>query len=187
MLGGLGDHAGVEVRGDALGQGAGDGHAVGLGDELGELGGEGSELLRRDLGAALEQLGLIALMQDVQADAGLAGDGREVVLDAVGIHEGAHVGAHVATEQAGRHDVIAELAQDAAHVQALAARGLLGGDAVDVVDDQLVELIRGVDCGVHGYGQNHVHSFSRGQPTGPGSTQCLRHAARPSRASPPVG
>ena len=159
MLGGLGDHAGVEIRGDALGQGTGDGHAIGLGDELGELGGEGGELLGGNLGAALEQLGLVALVQDVQADAGLAGDGRKVVVDAIGVHEGAHVGTHVAAEQARGDDVVAQLAQDAAHVQTLTTCGLLRDDAVHVVDDQLVQLIRRIDGGIHGDGEYHGSSL----------------------------
>ena len=153
------DHARVAVGRDALGQGAGDGHAVGLHHELPEPGEERRELVGGDLRAALEQLGLVALVQDADADTRLARDRGEVVGDAVGVHEVAHVSAHVAAEQAGREDIVAELEQDAAHVEALSARGLFRGHAVHVVDGQAIEMVRGVDRGIHGDGEDHVQPF----------------------------
>ena len=158
---GLGDthELGVVAGIDAARQRARDGHHVGLAGELGELGGKGRKLLGSDGGTALQKFGLVALVQDVQADARLALDGHEVVLDAIGIHELGHVGTHVATEQARCQHVVAELQQHAAHVEALATSGLLGGHAVHVVDDELVELIARIDGRVHGYGEDHGLSF----------------------------
>ena len=71
-------------------------------------------------------------------------------------------------------------------VNRVAPKKTAGGKGLNV-SRVLCQLVRGVDRGVHGDGENHVHSFSRGQPTGPGSTQCLLRTARPSRASRPVG
>ena len=65
-------------------------------------------------------------MEDVEANTSLALDGYKIILNAVGIHELSHVGAHVATEQTGRHNVVAQLTQHTGHVEALAASGLFG-------------------------------------------------------------
>ena len=94
-------------------------------------------------------------MEDIQADAGLAGDGYKIVLDAVGIHELRHVGAHVTAEQTGSNNIVAQLAQDTGHVEALAAGGLFGRHAVDVVDNKLVELIARIDGRIHRNGEDH--------------------------------
>lgn len=95
-------------------------------------------------------------MQNIQANARLTGDGHKVILDTIGIHELGHIGTHVPAKQAGCKYVVAQLQQHAAHVEALAASGLFGRHAVNIVDDQLVELIARIDRRVHGNGQNHV-------------------------------
>ena len=94
-------------------------------------------------------------MEDVEANTGLALDGHKVVVNAVGIHELGHVGAHVAAEQTGCHNVVTQLTQDAGHVKALAAGGLFGRHAVDVVDNELIELIARIDRRVHRNGEDH--------------------------------
>lgn len=94
-------------------------------------------------------------MKDVEANTSLALDGYKIILNAVGIHELGHVGAHVAAEQTGCHNVVAQLIQDAGHVKALAAGGLFGRHAVDVVDNELIELIARIDRRVHRNGEDH--------------------------------
>ena len=42
--------------------------------------------------------GLVAGVEDVEANASLALDGHKVVVNTVGVHELSHVGAHVAAE-----------------------------------------------------------------------------------------
>ena len=59
------------------------------------------------------------------------------------------------TKQAGCHNVVAQLAQDAGNVKALAAGGLFGCHAVDVVDDEFIELIARIDRRVHRNGEDH--------------------------------
>ena len=104
-------------------------------------------------------------MQNIQADARLAGNGHKVVLDAISIHKLGHIGAHVAAEQTGREHVVAQLQQHTAHVEALAASGLFGRHTVHVVDDQLVELIARINRRVHGNGQNHIELLFPGHDT----------------------
>ena len=94
-------------------------------------------------------------MKDIEADAGLTLDGHKIILNAVGIHELGHVGAHMAAEQTGCHNVVAQLTQDAGHVKTLAAGGLFGRHAVDVVDNELIELIARIDRRVHRNGEDH--------------------------------
>ena len=100
----------------ALGQAAGDGHAVGLLDQLGIIGEKCLKLLGRDLGAALEQLGLVAVVEDGDAGTALARDGREAVRDVVGVHQAAEVRARMSTKEARRKHVIAQLNEHAADV-----------------------------------------------------------------------
>ena len=104
-------------------------------------------------------------MQNIQANARLTGDGHKVVLDAVGIHKLGHIGTHVAAEQTGREHIVAQLQQHTAHVETLAAGSLFGRHAVNVVDNQLVELIARIDRRVHGNGQNHVELLFPGHDT----------------------
>ena len=59
-------------------------------------------------------------------------------------------------EQTGSNNIVAQLAQDTSHVEALAASGLFGRHTVNIVDDQLVELIARINRRVHGNGQNHI-------------------------------
>ena len=94
-------------------------------------------------------------MEDVKANTGLALDGYKVVVNTVGVHELGHVGAHMAAEQTGCHNVVAQLTQDAGHVKTLAAGGLFGRHAVDVVDNELIELIARIDRRVHRNGEDH--------------------------------
>ncbi len=94
-------------------------------------------------------------MKDVEANASLALDGHKIILNAVCIHELFHIGAHMTTKQAGCHDIVAQLAQDAGHVEALTAGGLFGRHAVDVVDNELIELIARIDRRVHRNGEDH--------------------------------
>ena len=164
LLGDL-DELGIVAGIDATRQRARKRHNVRLRCKLGELGRKGIELGGSDLRAALQQLGLIALVQDIQANARLTGDGHKVVLDAVGIHKLGHIGTHVAAEQTGREHIVAQLQQHTAHVEALAASGLFGRHAVHVVDNQLVELIARIDRRVHGNGQNHVELLFPGHDT----------------------
>ena len=112
-------------------------------------------------------------MQDIQADARLTGDGHKVVLDAVGIHKLGHIGTHVAAKQTSREHVVSQLQQHTAHVEALATSGLFGRDAVNVVNDQLVELIARINRRVHGNGQNHIELLFRGGMTRPKHTIAL--------------
>ena len=104
-------------------------------------------------------------MQNIQANARLTGDGHKVVLDAVGIHKLGHIGTHVSAEQTGREHVVAQLQQHAAHVEALAASGLFGRHAVNIVNDQLIELIARINRRVHGNGQNHIELLFPGHDT----------------------
>ena len=164
LLGDL-DELGIVAGIDATRQRARKRHDVSLRCKLGELGRKGLKFGRRNLRAALQQLGLITLVQNIQANARLTGDGHKVVLDAVGIHKLGHIGTHVAAEQAGREHVVAQLQQHTAHVEALAASGLFGRHAVNVVDNQLVELIARIDRRVHGNGQNHVELLFPGHDT----------------------
>ena len=145
----------VVVRLDAAGQRTRDGNDIGLARKLGELGGKGIELLGGNRRAALEQLGLVAGVEDVETNASLALDGHKIILNAVSIHELGHIGAHMTTKQAGCHDIVAQLAQDAGHVEALTAGGLFGRHAVDVVDNELIELIARIDGRVHRNGEDH--------------------------------
>ena len=106
---------------DATRQRARKRHAVRLRCKLGKLGRKGLELGRGDLRAALQKLGLIALVQDIQANARLTGDGNKVVLDAIGIHKLGHIGTHVADEPTGREHLVTQLQPHATHVEDLAA------------------------------------------------------------------
>ena len=106
-------------------------------------------------------------MKDIETDASLALDGHKVVLDAIGIHELDHVGTHVAAEEARGHHIIAQLQQNAAHVETLAAGGLFGRYTVDVVDSEFIELVAGIDRRVHGYGKDHDDSYSGASRTAP--------------------
>ena len=146
---------GVVVRLDAAGQRTRDGDDVGLTCKLGKLGGKGIELLGGNCRAALEQLGLVAGVENVEANSSLALDGHKVIVNTVGVHELSHVGAHVAAEQTGCHNVVAQLTQHAGHVEALAAGGLFGRHTVDVVDNELIELIARIDRRVHRNGEDH--------------------------------
>ena len=146
---------GVVVRLDAAGQRTRDGNDIGLSRKLGELGGKGIELLGGNCRAALEQLGLVAGVEDVETNASLALDGHKVVVNTVGVHELGHVSAHVAAEQTGCHNVVAQLTQHSGHVEALAAGGLFGRHTVDVVDNELIELIARIDRRVHRNGEDH--------------------------------
>ena len=146
---------GVVVRLDAAGQRTRDGNDIGLARKLGELSGKGIEFLGGNCRATLEQLGLVAGVEDVEANASLALDGHKVVVNTVGVHELSHVGAHVAAEQTGCHNVVAQLTQHTGHVEALAASGLFGRHAVDVVDNELIELIARIDRRVHRNGEDH--------------------------------
>ena len=146
---------GIVVCLDTAGQRTRDGDDVGLARKLGKLGGKGIELLGGNCRAALEQLGLVAGMKDIEADAGLALDGHKVVVNTVGVHELSHVSAHVAAEQTGCHDVVAQLTQHTGHVEALATGGLFGRHTVDVVDNELIELIARIDRRVHRNGEDH--------------------------------
>ena len=164
LLGDL-DELGIVAGIDAARQRARKRHNVRLRCKLGELDRKGLELGRGDLRAALQKLGLIALVQDIQANARLTGDGHKVVLDAVGIHKLSHIGTHVAAEQASREHVVAQLQQHTAHVEALTASSLFGRHTVHVVDDQLVELIARINRRVHGNGQNHIELLFPGHDT----------------------
>ena len=73
-------------------------------------------------------------------------------------------------KQAGREHVVAQLQQHATHVKTLAASGLFGRHAVNIVDDQLIELIARINRRVHGNGQNHVELLFRGGMTRPKHT-----------------
>ena len=146
---------GIVVCLDTAGQRTRDGDDVGLARKLGKLGGKGIELLGGNRRAALEQLGLVAGVEDVEANTSLALDGHKVVVNTVGVHELSHVGAHMAAEQTGRHNVVAQLTQHTGHVEALAAGGLFGRHTVDVVDNELIELIARIDRRVHRNGEDH--------------------------------
>ena len=146
---------GIVVCLDTAGQRTRDGDNVGLARKLGKLGGKGIELLGGNRRAALEQLGLVAGVEDVEANTSLALDGHKVVVNTVGVHELSHVGAHVAAEQTGCHNVVAQLTQHTGHVEALAASGLFGRHTVNVVDNELIELIARIDRRVHRNGEDH--------------------------------
>ena len=55
-------------------------------------------------------------MKYSDADARLAGDGSEVVRHTVGVHEVGEKLAHVAAQKASRHDVVAQLPENARDV-----------------------------------------------------------------------
>ena len=98
---------GIVVCLDTAGQRTRNGDDVGLARKLSKLGGKGIELLGGNCRATLEQLSLVAGVEDVEANASLALDGHKVVVNTVGVHELSHVGAHVAAEQTGCHNVVA--------------------------------------------------------------------------------
>ena len=100
-------------------------------------------------------------MEHRDANAALARDGREVVRDMVVRHAIGKKLAHVAAEQTRGEHVVAQLHEHAAHVEALAARSLLGHDAVHVIDHQVVDVVRRVDGRVHRYRENHGSSLKQ--------------------------